>query len=330
MQQAVSSNETLAQHYTNVIDVLGKIAESYYYLGRLDDALKVLQAGIPLIEASEMQPQDRLKWLLQSARLLVADYYLTNQDADRMFSAVLCAREAAESAQDRQRLADALSLLGQAHYYATLNGSTSLKGAQGQYQEALAFQQQALEHREALQDTRGISESLFFIGVVHERWHQHDRAQEYYIKAHQVAEQAGHEREKAEPARHLAGIAWIVKGELDQALVYARESLAIWESLGFQPYLPFAHLLVGDIALAKGDTENALFHCQKAATLAETLNHKRALASSLLSLGDIQLAKHEPALARANFEQALALAQELPFPLIITRASERLERLTRQ
>jgi predicted negative regulator of RcsB-dependent stress response len=51
---------------------------------------------------------------------------------------------------------------------------------------------------------------------------------------------------------------------------------------------------------------------------------------SLLSLGDIQVAQKEEARARANYEQSLALAQEAQFALAIARASEGLERITKQ
>jgi tetratricopeptide (TPR) repeat protein len=330
MQPAVANTAAFAQRFAQVIDGLCEMAESYYRLGRVDDALKLLQAGMQLLEARDLRQEDGLKLLLQAAKILVGAYHLTNQDADWMFSTTLRAKQLAEAAQDQGRLAEALSLLGQAHYVATLNRSTTLSSSPDSYQEALSFQQQALEVREALQDTRGICQSLFFIGVVYERWQQHDRAQDYYLKAIQLAEHAGHQEEKAEPARHLAGIAWIIKGELDQALVYARESLAIWEAHGFQLFFPLAHLLVGDILQAQGDSVQALLQCQQAASLAEALRQNQALAFSLLSLGDIHLAQQQAAQAQAHFAHAYALAQQLQLPRLIARASERLERLAKQ
>jgi tetratricopeptide (TPR) repeat protein len=329
MQPAAAYAAACAQRLAHVIDGLCELTESYYRLGRLDDAQHALEAGMHLLEVRELQPENRLVLLLQASKTLVGAYHLTNQGADRMFSTILQARQLAEATQDQGRLAEALSLLGQAHYVATLNQSSTLSSSPESYQEALSFQEQALKSREALQDTRGICQSLFLIGVVYERWQQHDRAQDYYLKAIQLAERAGHQEEKAEPARHLAGIAWIIKGELDQALVYARESLAIWEAHGFQLFLPLSHLLVGDILQAQGDSVPARLQCQQAASLAEALGQNQALAFALLSLGDIHLAQHEAAQARAHFVRAHALAQQLQLPRLIARASERLERLAR-
>src|SRR2546423_14953781 len=115
-----------------------------------------------------------------------------------MFTTILQARQIAETSEDQQGLADALSVLGQAHYFATLKerrrsgATTNSSQDQGLYAEALTYQQQALELREALHDTRGQAESHFYIGIVYERWQQREQALEHYMKALEIAEQAGY------------------------------------------------------------------------------------------------------------------------------------------
>ena len=329
MQQSTCADQALVRSYTIALTALGEIAEAFYNLGSLDDAQHVLRIALQLVEEREVQWQTRLKLVLQHAKILVVDYFLTNQDADLMFSTILHAKQLAEAAQDQQSSADALSLLGQAHYYDTLNASATLTSQQGIYQEALKYHQQALEQRETLQDTRGISESLFFIGLVHERERTHDLAYAYYTKALHIADQHGHTAEKAEPTRHLAGLAW-VKGELDQALSSALQALTFRKTAGFKPFLPFDHLLISDIYLAQGDTANALLYAQYAYALAKGTGQKRALVFSLLSLGEILTAQKEVSQARASFEEALVIGRELQVPLAVTRASSHLERLAQE
>src|ERR1700738_3679921 len=101
-----------------------------------------------------------------------------------MFSTIQQAKQVAEGAQDQQGIADALSLLGQAHCNATTTAIVK-SGAlpfgsqdQGKYGEALAYQQQALSLQEALHDTRGIGESHFCIGLVYQFWQQNELARE--------------------------------------------------------------------------------------------------------------------------------------------------------
>ncbi|MEP7187748.1 MAG: tetratricopeptide repeat protein, partial [Roseiflexaceae bacterium] len=196
---------------------------------------------------------------------------------------------------DQQGIADALSLLGQAYYFAAIVASRKqgepLHSApgQGKYDQALAYQQQALELREALRDSRGISESCFQIGVVYERWQQYDRAIDYYTRAREIADQGGHAFEKTEPARHLAFHA-LREGNLDQALSLALQALSLREDAHFRPYLPFDHLLLKDIYLAQGDTENAQFHLLRAQALAEEMG-LQTLISSMLSSSAIRAAE---------------------------------------
>jgi len=120
------------------------------------------------------------------------------------------------------------------------------------------------------------------------------------------------------------------KGDLDQAFTYALQALSFREAARFRPFLPLDHLLLSSIYQAKGEMGSALLQAQKASAIASELGSKGVLALSLLSLGDILVAQKEEAWARANYEQALALAQEVQFALAIARASEALERLTRQ
>jgi tetratricopeptide (TPR) repeat protein len=276
MQSLAPMHDKLTRHYTTAIDALCEIARAYYTLGRSGDAQRLLHTSLQLLEAREATPQHRLKLLLLYGQVLVVDHLLTHGDTELLFSTILNAKQIAEAAYDQPGLADALSLLGQAHYFATVVENlkhgvllASTPG-DGKYDQALAYQQQALELREALQDTRGVSESYFQIGVVYERWQQYEQSQEYYTKARRIADQYDHPFEKTEPARHVAFHA-LREGNLEQALTLALQALALREEAQFRPYLPLDHLLIRDIYLAKGDTTNAQLHTQQASALAEEM-----------------------------------------------------------
>lgn len=298
MQSSVSTYEHFTKLYTTAIDALCEIANSYFFPGRLGDALRLLHMSLQMIEADEVVPQDRLKLLLLYGRILAVDHLINRGNTDLMFSTILQAKQVAEAAETQQGIADALSLLGQAHCNATtvaiVKSGALPFGTQGQgkYEEALAYQQQALKLWEGLHDTRGISESHFFIGLVYQFWQQNDLAQEHFIKAIQVAEQSGHILEQAEPHRHLTFDA-LFKGDLDQALIHAKQALAFREASGFRPYQPFDHLTLWDIYLKKGDTANAEFHMQRASTLADEMGFSTLVSS--LQRDQAQLEKHSSA-----------------------------------
>jgi tetratricopeptide (TPR) repeat protein len=299
MQSSTVTNDEVTKQYTIAIDALCEIARTYFFLGRLGDALHVLCTSLHMIEAGEIAQKDRLKLLLLYGKILTVDHLLHRGEADLMFSTILQAKQVAEAAQDQQSIADALSLLGQAHCTATTTAivkSGSLPfGPQSQrkYEEALSYQQQALGLQEALRDTRGISESHFCIGVVYQFWQQNDLAREHFTRAIQVAEKSGYILEQAEPNRHLTLDA-LFKGDLDQALIHAQRALSFREAGGFRPYQPLDHLMLRDIYLKKGDATNTQLHIQQATTIANEIGHP-SLVSSIPNLRNLLSTQQEHA-----------------------------------
>ncbi len=296
MQSLEATHEDITRYYTTAIDALYEIGRAYYTLGKSGNAQQLLRTSLQLLEASEVKPQYRLKLLLLYGQVLIVDHLLTRGggNADLLFSTILHARQVAEASHAQQGIADALSLLGQAHYFTTVVSGAVMDNPQsGKYNEALTYQQQALELYETLHDTRGMSESYFQIGVIYERWQQYDRAEEYYTKARQIAEESGHPFEKTEPARHFA-IHALMKGNLDEALSLALQALELREAARFKPYQPLDHLLLRDIYQVKGDTTNAQLHEQKASALAEEMGYPM-LVSSMPNIRERLAAQQEEA-----------------------------------
>lgn len=296
MQSFASTNEDITRYYATALDALSEIGKAYYTSGKIGNAQHLLGTALPLLDASEVKPESRLKFFFLYGQVLLVDYLLTHGsgETDRLFSTILHARQVAEASQDQQGMADALSLLGQAHYFSTVaSGAVWDTPHSGKYQEAFSYQQQALNLREVLHDSRGMSESSFHIGTIYERWQLFDQAEEYYTKARQIADQYHHPFEKTEPTRHFA-IHALRKGKLDEALNLALQTLELRETAGFKPYQPLDHLLLRDIYQAKGDTTKAQLHEQKASVLAEEMGYPM-LVSSVPNLREMLGAKPKEA-----------------------------------
>jgi tetratricopeptide (TPR) repeat protein len=298
MPSSVPANNEYTSHYTAAIDALSEIACSSFFLGRLRDALHVLDTSLHLIEGGEVAQKDRLKLLLLYGKALNVDHLLSRGATDLLFSTILQAQQVAEAAQDEQGRASALSLLGQAHCNATTiaivkSGALPFgTQSQGKYEEALAYQQQALELQETLHDTRGISESSFGIGLIYQFWQQNELAREHFTRAIQVAEQYGYVLEQAEPNRHLT-IDALFKGDLETALTHAKLALSFREAGGFRPYQPLDHLTLRDIYLKKGDTARAQFHMQQASALASEMGLATLVSSAISATNHLGVQNEE-------------------------------------
>ena len=279
MQLLVTTLEQLAQHYTTAAPAIGELARAYAMRGRLGAARRLLYTALQLAEDS--QAQDRLQLLLLDGTIQIVDHVLTWQGADSMLAAVHRIQQLAEAGDDRQAVADALSLHGRAQLFAGVTAALthgvapdSSPGA-GRYDQAQELQQQSLEIREALHDMRGVSESHFFIGNVYQFWQQYDLAHAHFTKASAIAEHYGHRFELVEPARHLAFLALIHK-DFDQALIFAEQALSLREEVRFRPFLPLDHLLLRSIHMARGDLPQAEAHRQQVAALAAEMGYQNA------------------------------------------------------
>jgi tetratricopeptide (TPR) repeat protein len=275
MQLSATTLEHLAQHYTTAAPAIGELARAYAMRGRLGEAQRLLQAGLPLAE----HDAERLQLQLLSGVIQVVEHILTWQGAERMLATARQSKQLAQASADRQAVADALSLLGRAHLFAEATAALRSGAApdsppeSGRYREAQALQQQALEIRAALHDTRGLSESHFFIGNVHQFWRQPDLAQAHFAEASATAERYSHSFEQVEPARHLAFLA-LGRGDLDQALVFGERALALREAVRFRPFLPLDHLLLRSVHLARGDRPQAEANQRQAAALAAEMGYQ--------------------------------------------------------
>jgi tetratricopeptide (TPR) repeat protein len=322
MPNTRSGPASIAAQYSVLLQTVCDISETYYYLGRLDDALHLLDAGMRLLDQQEVEPSDRVKLLLQLGKIQVTTIFLANGDFDAAMVTLSRAKVIAESIADRQQLGVALNFIGQAHYFKALNSGD------GDFETPRVFFQQALDLSQAAGDLRNVSDSLFQVGITYERQEQYDTASAYYRQAIELADQHGYKREKSYAARHLA-IIYQARGELDQALRYFQESLALREEIGLKIYLPFAHIAVGDVLYDTNDSVAALAHYQAAHDLSAEMGLKSGLIASLLSMGYAHQDHRELPKARECFEQAHTLAQSIGFQRGMAMAAAELEAINK-
>jgi hypothetical protein len=157
--------ELLIEEHLYFFSSACSLARLYNYLGRFDAALNLLQSA----EHISHYPEaifGRFEFLRLYAELRIADYFLNNRGSDEMFALVERIyqeeREFATEAYGEEldftygnngntiNVAIALCLLGQAHYYATLNTHGN------NYDKTLAYCQQPLNIWEKQEKERQI------------------------------------------------------------------------------------------------------------------------------------------------------------------------------
>jgi tetratricopeptide (TPR) repeat protein len=323
MPQALADSASIATQYTTLVRSLCDIAESYYYLGRLDDALALLDTGAQIAKQKEMLSSDRAQLLLQRGKLRATAIFLASGDFDATLADLTQAQQIAEDTGDRRLLGSALNLIGQAHYFHVLNSGGR------DWDAPRTYFQQALAQQEASGDTAGACDSIFQLGLLHERKAEYDLAAEHYRRVLALTAQHGHKRERSYAARHL-GFIYHRQGDLEQARHLFEESLALRDQIGLKLYIPFAQIALGDVLLDQGDGAGALDRYQNAYNIAEEMGLKAGLIFALLSMGYAHKEQQSLAQALGHFERALTVAETIGFERGIAAAAAEIEAISKR
>lgn len=268
-----------------------------------------------------MTQQDRARTLLHDGTILTAKTQFANAPVEEALSLLEQAKQLATKLDDAQMIADTINAIGFAHYVAANNRRD------GDPLMIRSCFQEALERRRALQDERGVSESLFHLGLISEPLGEQEAARSYYEQSLQIARRYGYQVEASNALRHL-GLLEQVRGNLVQAQTYLNESLHLREQIGVNDYLPFAHHVVAEVYLAQGNIAMAFWHAQKALGFARQLDNKKALIVSLLCSGRIARRQRKMEQARNYYEQALTIAQTVDLKYAVQWSSSALQDLS--
>ena len=313
------TTDEISERIAKALLAIEESVEAYYYQGRLADALTLLQSGERLLDFPEMRVSRRVGFLLRYSEFLVDYYFLTNQEERRMRTVVQQARDEAMACEDERSIAAALTQLGKMYYYCNLNTGG------GDYTETRGYIRQALERYEKIDDKHGIAQSLFLLGLTHERQREEEQARGCYRQSLDIAREYDDKWVIAETTRHLAGLN--LGKDNDTSLRYAKESLRRREETGFKRALPSAHLLISRVHLEREELELAWEHAQQALELAREMDLRSSLMSVLLTQGEIQQKQGNPDAARADFEKAVTLAEELGLAYGIAAAKANLAQM---
>jgi tetratricopeptide (TPR) repeat protein len=300
-------------------------AEGHLCAARIGEALRLLESDAASLAASESSPEERVRLTLQHATVL---RYAGAPNNDRapldVALALLDAIEpAARALGDLCLLADMLHMRGVLLYDKEV-WVTDLAPALACFEESLAL-------RRAAGDSRGVAESLFYVGTVLQNRigagpDSTQAAFEHFERAYRLAVEGGFEAERGHAARHL-GYLWTERGDFTRALAYHLEYLSTNEALGFRPALPPACCMAGFAYLMTGRADEAGRCFEAARAIAAEAGFSRYLAEALYGLGATAERRGETAAAADYYGQAARLAGSIGFAKVTDVASARVEAL---
>jgi tetratricopeptide (TPR) repeat protein len=320
----LSADYDLVRHYyAGMLQSLRALSETCYRVGRLEEAVTVLQNSLPYLEAPDVAPSDVIQTLLQLGRMQIIRYTYLLRDDELLRPTLLRAKTLADSLGDASSIATALQLLGEASYYRLLwtnEGNVEITDIQ-------TYFQQARELRERLNDLRGLSETWRFNGLIAERQRLSDLALSYFQRSLHYAQQAKSPIDEAEALRHLGGFA-LARYDYDTAESYLSHSLSLRQALGYRILLPAAQLAVGYVYEARRELKHAFSLYTLANKLSSEMSLLHSEVFSLLSMGDVCKIQGNITQALGYYEQAYNIAESYDFQSGLLAANSRLSELS--
>jgi tetratricopeptide (TPR) repeat protein len=210
--------------------------------------------------------------LVENARAALGAAYLRTGDYDAVDALVGRALEEAESDGDRKAAAAAIALRGMTLHFRAIDVSPEERAAIDPGPEEELFER-ALALRREIEDTEGVAESLFQLGLVHQ----------------------------------------VLRRDLETGSPYFREALALVEAEPDPDVLLRSeiHRHVGfDLLLREEQPEEAIGHLRASLELRTSLAERGWLAGALVALALAERLAGRPDAAADSSRQALELARE--------------------
>ena len=177
---------------------------------------------------------------------------------------------------------------------------------------AIALLEEAIAINRALENKKGLADSLMRLGVVVYRQGDYRRAAALFEESVSLSESD----DKGDKGRlaftlYLLGVVARLRGDYRKAEALCKESLVLNRALGRTSYVGHALDGLGLVALCQGEYERANSLCEEALALAKQGGYKYGTFSFLNSLGLIACAKADYVRATAMCEEGLSLARKL-------------------
>jgi tetratricopeptide (TPR) repeat protein len=318
LAQATAAQAT-AVSADDSLETLLSTAEAHHYRGALADARAALDVAASVAALHSPASASLARVWIARAEVWISQTTATNTGYAEADSAAAQALRLADRSGEPRLIADAADVAGRVLY------SRRINLAEGDYDRPLGHFKRALALRRTAGDTGGIVESMFRVGLIHERRDESAQAVAIYEEAMRLAG-TGYPLERSNLARHLA-YQYQGRGDLDRALELFTQSLELRERAGFALTRPSALTSIGDLHRHKGDYAMALEYGQRALAEAERLKAGRFVVGALISIGETHAAagRREPALE--HLRRARSLAEEMAYVSGARRAGDEIARL---
>ncbi|BAY99870.1 TPR repeat-containing protein [Tolypothrix tenuis PCC 7101] len=209
----------------------------------------------------------------------------------------------AQTAQNQKDEADRLNKQGIQQY------------SRGQFQEALATFQQALDIQKQIGDRSGVGATLNNIGLVYSRLGQYSKALEHYQQALAISQQINDQTGEGITFNNIGDI-YSSQGKYPKALEYFQKALDIQQQTNDRYGIGATLNNIGLIYSRLGQYPKALDYYQQALAIRQQIGDRSGEGITLNNIGRIYESQEQYSKALEYYQQALAIYQQIGDPSV--------------
>jgi tetratricopeptide (TPR) repeat protein len=193
---------------------------------------------------------------------------------------------------------------------AALHNLGILAQEQGDYVAARYFYQQSLEIDQALGDRAGASTSLHQLGTLAQEQRDYAAARHFYQQSLETDQALGN-RAGVSTSLHQLGMLAQVQGDYAAACGLYQQSLEMAQALGDRAGVSASLHQLGIVAHLQGDYTAARRYCEQSLEIKQSLGDQAGVSKSLHQLGALAQSQGDYAAARHFYQQSLEIKQVL-------------------
>ncbi|UJB73020.1 tetratricopeptide repeat protein (plasmid) [Acaryochloris sp. 'Moss Beach'] len=213
-------------------------------------------------------------------------------------AAVSVAQESVESVSAEKERADQLLSQGVEYFN------------KGQFREAKAAWEEALNLYRQIGDQKGVANSLNNLGIVYRSLGEYAQAIDYYQQSLVITRKIGDQQGVANSLNNL-GLAYDSLGEYAQAIDYYQQSLVIKRKIGDQKGVAGSLGNLGNAYSSLGEYAQAIDYHQQSLVIMRKIGDQNGVANSLMGLGNAYYFLGEVAQAIDYYQQSLVIMRKI-------------------
>ncbi|MEA5532845.1 tetratricopeptide repeat protein [Crocosphaera sp. XPORK-15E] len=180
----------------------------------------------------------------------------------------------------------------------------------GKYQTAIKYHKKSLKIQKEMDDRQSVANSYGSLGLCYRCLGKYQKAIKYHKRHHDISEEIGDRQGVATSLGNL-GSCYRLLERYEEAIAHHQQSLDISEEIGHRQGVAISLGNLGNCYGSLGQYEKAIAYYQQYHDISKEIGYRRGIANSLNNIGEALLKLENYSEAESKIQESLVISQEI-------------------